>query len=173
MAFTEKQKREHISEIQGYLRDMQLMSGELVTVSVNGIYDDSTREAVRDFQQENGLPMTGEVDSDTWDAIAAAHIRMLRYAADNCFPFDLNKHELRSGGTGLPVRMMQTMLYELGQACDNVPEVEISGELSGKTEEAVRFFRRKCGLSDEGVVDLKTWNMLAGCCRHFRNSRPE
>lgn len=35
----------------------------------NGIYDQTTQQAVREFQRVNGLPVTGTVDAATWRAL--------------------------------------------------------------------------------------------------------
>ncbi|MBP3380534.1 MAG: peptidoglycan-binding protein [Ruminococcus sp.] len=168
MGFSEKQKREHISEIQRYLGQIQLLSGDLMTVFPNGVYGDRTRAAVRDFQQDNGLPITGEIDSDTWNKITAVYIRLSRITPDAYQPFYYSGQKWQKGDVGLPVWVIQSMFQELGKACDNIPPVSVSGEFMDDMEEAVRFFRKKCGLPDDCVVDRDTWNMLVGCCRHFR-----
>lgn len=167
MAFTEKQKQEHIAEIQRYLGQIQLLSGELMTVFPNGVYGERTRAAVRDFQQDNGLPVTGEIDSDTWDAITAAYIDLARNTPNPYQPFRYRGQRWQRGDEGLPIWVIQSMFRELGKACDNVPTVEVSGVFREDTEAAVRFFRGKCGLPDAVYVDRDTWNMLVGCCRHF------
>ncbi len=43
---------------------------DLPQVGVNGLYDTSTAEAVREYQRINLLPATGEIDPVTWDALA-------------------------------------------------------------------------------------------------------
>ena len=37
--------------------------------AVDGDFGPATREAVLDFQQDNGLPVTGEIDEDTLSAL--------------------------------------------------------------------------------------------------------
>ncbi len=167
MAFTEKQKREHIAEIQGRLGRIQLLSGDLLTVFPDGIFGDRTREAVREFQEDNGMPVTGEIDSDTWDEITSVYIRLAKSMPDPYQPFFYREQKWRKGDDGLPVWVIQSMFRELGKACDNVPPVEVIGKFGEDMEEAVRFFRKKCGLPDDPSVDCDTWNMLVGCCRHF------
>ena len=41
-------------------------------VDIDGKYGNGTASAVRDFQSNNSLEVTGEVDGETWDAIASA-----------------------------------------------------------------------------------------------------
>lgn len=58
------------------VRILQLLLLELrVTYDIfediieNGIYDDRTESAIREFQRANLLPVTGEVDKKTWNRI--------------------------------------------------------------------------------------------------------
>ena len=45
----------------------------------SGIYDDLTEAYVRDFQRRNLIDPTGEVDRETWDAMAIQHNLLLEY----------------------------------------------------------------------------------------------
>ncbi len=50
-----------------------------VSLTVNGIYDTETEAAVRELQTVNLLPINGEVDKTTWDALARAYGYYLLY----------------------------------------------------------------------------------------------
>lgn len=39
----------------------------------SGEYDDTTAALIADFQRRNGIPATGNVDRETWDALAVQH----------------------------------------------------------------------------------------------------
>ena len=43
------------------------------------IYGDDTAAAVQEFQKRNGIPITGNVDRETWDAMAVQHNLLLEY----------------------------------------------------------------------------------------------
>lgn len=45
----------------------------------SGIYDEATAATVRDFQKRNHIPITGNVDRETWDALAIQHNLLLEY----------------------------------------------------------------------------------------------
>ena len=45
----------------------------------SGSFDDLTETYVRDFQRRNLIPPTGEVDRETWDAMAIQHNLLLEY----------------------------------------------------------------------------------------------
>ena len=40
------------------------------TLSNSGVYDEITANNIREFQTRNRIPITGEVDRETWDALA-------------------------------------------------------------------------------------------------------
>ncbi len=51
-------------------------------VEQNGRYDEQTTSAVREYQRTAGLPMTGEVDKATWDAIATLYNTFFEQVCD-------------------------------------------------------------------------------------------
>lgn len=63
----------YILELQYYLRIIEQDRHEYSDVPVDGFFGPQTAQAVRRFQQEAGLPETGDVDRETWDAIYAAY----------------------------------------------------------------------------------------------------
>lgn len=45
----------------------------------SNIYGEDTAALVRDFQKRNSIPVTGNVDRETWDAMAVQHNLLLEY----------------------------------------------------------------------------------------------
>ncbi|MGB6015465.1 MAG: SH3 domain-containing protein, partial [Nodosilinea sp.] len=58
-----------IIELQRLLRQTGFLRPDFI---VNGIYDETTQAAVREFQRVNGLPVNGTVDAATWQALYRA-----------------------------------------------------------------------------------------------------
>ncbi|WP_035990387.1 peptidoglycan-binding protein [Leptolyngbya sp. KIOST-1] len=58
-----------VIELQRLLRQAGFLPPNFV---INGIYDQTTQAAVREFQRVNGLPVTGIVDAATWQALYRA-----------------------------------------------------------------------------------------------------
>ena len=58
-----------ILELQRLLRQTGFLPPNSIA---NGIYDETTQTAVREFQRVNGLPITGTVDAATWQALYRA-----------------------------------------------------------------------------------------------------
>ncbi len=46
----------------------------------SGVYDDATAERIRLFQDKNGIAATGNVDRETWDALAVQHNLFANYS---------------------------------------------------------------------------------------------
>jgi len=42
-------------------------------LSQTGTYDEATAQNVREFQERNRIPISGRVDRQTWDALAAQY----------------------------------------------------------------------------------------------------
>ena len=58
--------------VQAILESLRLEYENLFAVPVNGTYGAETKRAVMQFQRENGLRPTGEVNAATWNMLAAA-----------------------------------------------------------------------------------------------------
>lgn len=57
--------RQNVLELQGLLRANHLLEGG-VLINPDGIFDSNTTDAVKLFQQQNGLDITGVADYPTW-----------------------------------------------------------------------------------------------------------
>ena len=66
--------------VQHLLRELErLYFFPTAPLEPTGIYDENTSALVRDFQKRNGIPVTGRVDRETWDAMAVQHNLLLEY----------------------------------------------------------------------------------------------
>ena len=63
---------ERTFEAQRYLRALHFDAAapEIPLINPDGIYGAETRDAVREFQRTHGLPVTGEIDYQTWTALS-------------------------------------------------------------------------------------------------------
>lgn len=64
--------------IQFLLKELEILYAGLDKIPQSGTYDEETAEAAREFQRRNRLPVTGEVDRQTWDALANTYNRTYR-----------------------------------------------------------------------------------------------
>ena len=72
-----------VRQIQEQLNAIAKSYPALPTVTVNGDYDEQTKNAVRQFQGVFGLPETGIVDYSTWYKIQEIYVAVTRIAELN------------------------------------------------------------------------------------------
>lgn len=65
--------RNQVLIVQYLLSILAQFDSMIPFVALDGIYGPATREAVRSFQTQEGLPVTGEVDAATWNALYNAY----------------------------------------------------------------------------------------------------
>ena len=110
--------------------------------NVNGAFGQATEQAVKDFQQSNGLLVDGIVGPITW-----SHIHPYREASPT----------LQTGSLGPVVAMLQGVLkVGFGYAGG------IDGIFGPVTEAVVRQYQTDSGLPVSGIVDERTWMAPAG-----------
>lgn len=69
-----------VSTVQHLLRELErLYFFPSTALEISGIYDENTADIVRDFQKRNLINPTGNVDRETWDALAVQHNLLLEY----------------------------------------------------------------------------------------------
>lgn len=154
-----------IANLQRYLRTLYYFDDAISPTPVDGIFDRATEEAVRRFQREEGLPVTGRVDQDTWERLFA------RYKAEKAFrrapsriahfPRVPPDYRVRIGEEQFLVRVIQHALQEIALDFDFPATVPQSGRYDEDTANAVRVLQRITNLPEDGEVDRATWEELA------------
>ena len=76
-----------IRSLQTMLRTIAHVDETLLKLVPDGIYGPNTVQAVREFQRQNALPVTGETDNATWSQSAGRRTARLPQAAGTrtCF----------------------------------------------------------------------------------------
>ena len=154
---------EIIRELQNYLRAIALYQNRPASLQVTGRYDQATRSAVEAFQKENGLPVTGDLDLATWEAVTGVYQRIITQNSTP-IPLDLfpsSDFLLGMGSSGRLVQGIQMILQSLSEKFHNIPAVQPSGTFDDTTRRAVRLIQEKSGLEPTGIIDALTWNRIA------------
>jgi peptidoglycan hydrolase-like protein with peptidoglycan-binding domain len=115
---------------------------ELGPEDVDGVFGPKTDQAVKDFQQSNGLVVDGVVGPITWSQV---------------HPYREASPTLQSGSLGPVVAMLQKVL-KTGFGYAGV----IDGVFGPVTAAVVRQYQTNSGLPVTGVVDERTWMAPAG-----------
>nr|WP_216366395.1 peptidoglycan-binding protein [Geobacillus sp. BMUD] len=124
--------------------------------NITDYYGVLTADAVRRFQRDNGLPVTGVVDNQT----AALLERAVKAKTTPPAPIERERSVIRLsiGALGEDVKRIQTKLKELGYFLHS----EATGYYGAATADAVRRFQQAAKLPATGVVDSETYERLIG-----------
>ncbi len=133
---------------------------------VDGVYDSTTEEAVREFQEAFNLTPDGIVGKATWYKIIAIFnaVKRLNDLESEGISLDevtrLFDTELSIGDRGSEVFELQYLLSLIGAYEQEIPIIDIDGVFGEGTESAVRAFQRNYGINETGVVAFATWDQL-------------
>ena len=138
------------------------------SLAVDGIYGSGTENAVKDLQRTFGLPPSGTVDRETWEALYRAYLGIVRtvplvYTEGSVIPFP--GRILRVGSDGEDVRVLQQYLNYIAGYFPEIPTVEPTGYFGERTEESVLAYQKRFGLQETGVVGATVWDSIASLYR--------
>jgi peptidoglycan hydrolase-like protein with peptidoglycan-binding domain len=120
---------------------------KLLDVSgIDGVFGPKTQDAVKSFQQGNGLTADGVVGPMTWKAL----------------PADPQTPRLARGSTGSAVSALQKALLAFGGANSATDPGPLDGDFGPKTESAVRACQTQQNIGVDGIVGDQTWWTPAG-----------
>ena len=122
-----------VLELQTRLKDMKYYTGNL-----SGRYREGTREAIKAFQADFELDVTGVADIQTQSVLFSTLYRPLRY-----------------GSTGDDVKSLQTRLTDLGYY-----KGKISGNFLEATRSAVTKFQENNNIDANGIADPDTQTII-------------
>lgn len=133
---------------------------------VNGVYDENTREAVRQFQRIFGLTPDGVVGKATWYRLVYLYVGVTRLSELVSQGQQYRRVGfqypglLREGNSGEGVRQLQYMLAVLAEFNTALISVAVDGVFGPGTTRSVTAYQRFAGLPADGVVGEQTWNAL-------------
>lgn len=149
-----------------YLQEMLRYLGNVLDeplwqVDVTGVYNNSTVQAVRRYQEMRRLPVTGIVDLSTWEVLTAEYLleRELREPVMIRAIPDIASHATLPGQHGDEVLLLQILLNALRSEYD-YPTVPLSGIYGAQTSDAVAEYQKRNGLDATGTTDRRTWRRL-------------
>jgi peptidoglycan hydrolase-like protein with peptidoglycan-binding domain len=162
-----------IRQIQKCLNEISKKGGHIQRVPVDGIYGDSTRQSVAEFQREAGLDPTGVVDRETWDMLFDTYFnekgRSNVFSSPHMFPSNPAGYEVKSGDSSFLVSFIQYLLQEISRDYDFTPAVTITGTYDGASEKAVGMFQEKNMMPVTGRVDAATLARIIDCFNIIQN----
>ncbi|MEG2930187.1 MAG: peptidoglycan-binding protein [Ruthenibacterium sp.] len=153
-----------VKEMQYYLYLLSAYYPVLPVIAYDGVFGNSTQNAVRIWQNLMGISVDGVVGSVTWASIynGFSALRSIDGTVGGLRVFAYPGNTLQLGSEGSMVRFVQFMLAYIGSFYDAItPITALDGVYSDETARAVSSFQREFGESVTGVVDEITWNAMA------------
>jgi peptidoglycan DL-endopeptidase LytE len=139
-----------VSKLQQNLKQL----GYFTYSEITGYFGTITQDAVRQFQKQYQLPVTGIADSTTISKIDEAIKKKEKSNSSDA----KGTIYLTIGSTGNEVKQVQTKLKQLGY----FTYPEITGYYGTITANAVKAFQRDVKLTATGIVDAETYKRLIG-----------
>jgi len=155
-----------VRSLQTMLRVLSERDRNHPPVVPDGIYGQTTANAVSAFQQMHGLPVTGVTNQDTWERIVAEYdMAIIHVGEAEPVELILNLNEvLRRGDDSPYLYVVQALLIVLSETYASIPRPGSTGILDDQTSDSLAFFQELSGLPMTGELDKVTWKHLA---RHF------
>ena len=152
-----------VALLQYYLDFLSAYYDSIPPLESDGIFGESTRNAVYAAQAVFGLPVDGVVGEQTWNAIVDAYYGIVRripvsYVEGNTIPF--GGEVLRQGSESESVRVLQSYLDFIAGYFPEIPAVTPTGYFGPRTEASVRAFQEVVGLPVSGIVNAVTWGEI-------------
>lgn len=149
-----------IRRVQDYLFEIHLYEGISYVAPRDGIYGNTTRTAVREFQERTALPMTGIVDLSTFEALRDT---ALKYSAENARETHLYSPKgfpLRPGARGADVDVLHALLRSISVHERDMPPIPRTSYFSEETAAAVRYMQKIFQIDEDGIVDAMLFKRL-------------
>lgn len=153
-----------VKTVQYYLNILAYFNSALSPLPLDGVYGPSTTNAVRVFQEYYGLPVTGVVNTATWNVLNRIYsetVEFLPQGYSGEFAKLYPGYLLTEGMSGENVRELQTYLSLIGQNLAAIPVIPVTGYFGPQTRQAVTDFQNAFGINPSGAVGAVTWNTIA------------
>lgn len=171
---------EDVVEIQRELNRIAANYPSIPKISgARGYFEQTTQNAVRQFQRIFNLDPDGVVGKETWYKIKQIYngIKGLSelYSEGITISEAERKYErvLRKGSSGSSVRILQYYLSFLGYFNLKLPYISVDGIFGDETRDAVLTFQSLYGLDVDGIVGRDTWDMIQNAYAGVLTSLPD
>lgn len=171
---------EEVIEIQRELNRIAANYPSIPKISGSrGYFEQTTQNAVRQFQHIFNLESDGVVGKDTWYKIKRIYngIKGLSelYSEGITISEAERKYEkvLKKGSRGPSVKILQYYLCFLSYFNLKLPYVAVDGIFGDETRDAVLAFQSLYGLDVDGIVGRDTWDMIQNAYAGVLTSLPD
>lgn len=166
-AIVEGDSGQKVSHLQFMLAVLSDFIPQIPPVSVTGIFDSATKNAVLAFQKRAEMPETGEVGAPTWDAIYNAYAGAAEAVLSRGELFPLQQYPAAAS----TVRDLQTQLAAISNATPGIASPPVNGQSGPLTRRSIMQFQKFSSLPVNGQADNATKNAIAADVGDLRFSR--
>jgi peptidoglycan hydrolase-like protein with peptidoglycan-binding domain len=159
----EEEYAQSVCIVQGCLQFISRVHRQIPQAPIDGIYGDSTRQAVYFFQQMAGLSPNGVVDRGTWEKLMQVYDAAEREEreASRIHFFQDKNGIIDQGAVGDAVMVIQIIQNSLRDRVRGLEMVEINGTYGPSEANNTRIIQEIAELPQTGKVDKYTWNEYA------------
>lgn len=146
-----------INKMQAYLNMFQ-DRGLIQTRNLeDGVYGPRTIQAVKEWQQYIGLPISGMIDTATWNSIVD-ELKTLNIVSN--VPPASDSYYFFQGNQSLGVYQMQMYLNEIAASNPCLRPIPVDGIFGPRTTMAVQQFQYLYDLVIDGVIGSQTFDAI-------------
>ena len=158
-------KEQAVRNLQRYLRRLSYEQKTILPPPIDGIFGSRTAEALSEFQRLYGLPVTGQSDRPTHDALVQEYTRLTRDLDERVdpdfFPSSPQDYVTTPGEQNSFIVILQWLINELHVVYDTLPLLALSGMMDDATSDALRIYQQIQGFPITGQLNRSLWNQLA------------
>ena len=157
--YDKNDKSAAVLELQRYLSLISDKSDGMPHVSIDGVYGESTAEAVRSIQKIHGLSENGKTDLETFRAIYKLYTDILDDLNAKNGTYNYKAYPLKRQDFGSEVAAVNLILRELSEYYD-LYEIEDVEYYSEQTELSVKIMQQVLDHEISGLTDYKFFKKL-------------
>lgn len=153
-----------VEKLQELLLDVVTLYPSLPIVTIDGIFNSETKNAVKEFQELNGLTPSGIVDDMTWNKLqylSNKNPNRVDALVNGVDFLDQSENIISEGSTGDFVKELQGYLNIAADRYPNINKLNVDGIFGPKTKAAVIEFQKLNDLTPDGIVGTNTWEALS------------
>ena len=152
-----------VRSLQTMLRVIFSAQNDIPILIPDGIYGASTMEAVSAIQRQEGLPVTGIVNQETWERIYKRYdISITESSSAEPIEILLEPGQIIRKDEYSPyVYLAQSILTQLSQDHPTITKPTHNGVLDQETSASLLAFQKLSNLKPTGELDRLTWKHMA------------
>ena len=153
-------KEAAIRAIQGFLLELHYFESGIPFVTIDGIFGDATRSAVRAYQRLRGLPESGVVDYTTFRLLYADYARARRARTGTAVIPPDTPLPVTVGSSGDGVLALQMLMNRLAERYSLTARTDESGVYSYASLVTANALRRIYRLPEDGSVTAEFFDKM-------------